>query len=99
MKSQWSESECRELVRDYLKMLKHEEDGVPFKKVDHWRGLLPVLNGRTKGAIEKKYQNVSAVLEGLGLTYVSGYKPLRNYQLLLKQVVHTELKKKKLLAP
>jgi hypothetical protein len=36
--------------------------------------------GRTHRSIEFKYQNISAVLDELGLPWIPGYKPKRNYQ-------------------
>jgi hypothetical protein len=90
----WSESECRALVRDYLDMWSLEQSGKEFSKADHWRNLLPHLNNRTKAAIERKYQNVSAILQELEMKFVEGYKPLSNYQLLLKQVVYEVLREK-----
>ena len=35
---------------------------------------------RTGGSIEFKHQNISAVLDEMGLPWISGYKPARNYQ-------------------
>jgi hypothetical protein len=35
---------------------------------------------RTHGSVEFKHQNVSAVLDELGLPWIPGYKPRRNYQ-------------------
>jgi hypothetical protein len=46
-----------------------------------------LLKGRTKGSIERKHQNISAVLIEAGYPYVDGYKPLRNYQALLREIV------------
>ena len=36
--------------------------------------------GRSKGSVEFKHQNISAVLVDLELPYLDGYKPARNYQ-------------------
>ena len=93
MKNNWSEAECRNLARDYLVMLRAERAGHEFSKSEHWRGLMPVLNSRSKAAIERKYQNVSAILEEIRIKSIAGYKPLGNYQLLLKRVVYEELKR------
>ncbi|MCP8760156.1 hypothetical protein NDJ79_01170 [Escherichia coli] len=37
---------------------------------------------------ELKHQNISAVLDALGLPYINGYKPRGNSQLLLRKSVH-----------
>jgi hypothetical protein len=42
--------------------------------------LQPLLDGRSKSSIEFKHQNISAVLVGMGLPYIDGYKPAKNYQ-------------------
>ena len=87
----WSRVEVEAAVADYLDMLALELRGQPFNKAEHNRKLIRVLNGRTRGSIERKHQNISAVLIELGYPYVDGYKPLRNYQELLKDVVEERL--------
>ncbi len=49
------------------------------------------LDNRSDGAIERKHQNISAILIEFGFVYISGYKPLGNYQELLRQVVEARL--------
>lgn len=87
----WSKLEVEAAVSDYLDMLALELRGKPFNKAEHNRDLARVLNGRTRGSIERKHQNISAVLIELGYPYIDGYKPLRNYQELLKDVVEERL--------
>jgi len=72
-------------------MLDQELRGVAFNKSDARRRLHSILTGRSEGAIERKHQNISAILIELGFPYVSGYKPLSNYQRLLYDVVHDRL--------
>jgi len=72
-------------------MLALELRGEPFNKAEHNRHLLMLLHGRSKGAVEKKHQNISAVLIELGYPYVDGYKPLPNYQGLLREIVEERL--------
>ena len=38
------------------------------------------LNQRSPASIERKHQNISAILRELGCHWISGYKPLSNYQ-------------------
>jgi hypothetical protein len=78
-------------VSDYFDMLEMELRGERFNKAEHNRNLQNVLNRRTKGAIEKKHQNISAVLIELGYPYIDGYKPLPNYQGLLYGAVEDRL--------
>jgi hypothetical protein len=50
-----------------------------------------VLTSRTKGSVEFKHQNISAVLLQMGLPYIDGYKPARNYQQALFRGVENYL--------
>jgi hypothetical protein len=68
-------------------MLDSELRGIPANKTQHRHRLSVLLDSRSHSAIERKHQNVSAILLELGLPYISGYKPLGNYQRLLHEVV------------
>lgn len=83
MNPEWSNMELDVIVADYFNMLEGELAGDSFSKADHRRMILPLLNNRTEGSIEYKYQNISAVMISLGLPYIEGYKPAWNYQLSL----------------
>jgi hypothetical protein len=87
----WSEQEVRLIVADYFEMLERELLGNPFSKAEHRRGLVPRLAGRSDGSIEFKHQNISAVLTGLGLPYIEGYKLRGNFQALLGKEVEAFL--------
>jgi len=88
----WSAEEVEATVNDYLRMLQLELSGQPYNKAAHNRGLQGLLNGRTAAAIELKHQNISAILLELGQTYIPGYKPRSNYQLLLRDVLVDRLR-------
>jgi hypothetical protein len=83
----WSRVEVEAIVADYLAMLDQELRDVDYSKTEHRRALARVLNQRSNGSIERKHQNISAILIELGHPYISGYKPLGNYQALLFEVV------------
>lgn len=83
----WSVIEVEATVADYIHMLLQELSGQPYNKTTHRRTLLSKLDNRSEGAIERKHQNISAILIQLGCPYISGYKPLGNYQALLKEIV------------
>jgi len=83
----WSTVEVEATVEDYFEMLLKELRGESFSKAEHNRGLRKLLGGRSRGAVERKHQNISAILIELGLPYIVGYKPLRNYQDLLRDSV------------
>ncbi len=87
----WSRIEVEATVRDYLNMLTLELRGEPFNKAARNRELRVRLDGRSHGAVERKHQNVSAVLTSLGCPYVNGYKPLRHAQDMLRDVVQEQL--------
>lgn len=87
MSSDWSILEVEAVVADYFAMLAKELRGESYNKTAHRRALSVALNGRTDGSIERKHQNISAILIELGYPYISGYKPLSNYQRLLAEVV------------
>ncbi len=72
-------------------MLSNELRGLGFNKAEHNRGVLQLLPKRTRGSIERKHQNISAVLLELGYPYIDGYKPLGNYQELLREAVESRL--------
>jgi Protein NO VEIN, C-terminal len=83
----WSLVEVEATVADYVDMLLMELRGQSFNKAERNRNLRALLDDRSRGAVELKHQNISAILIELGLPYVDGYKPRRNYQELLRDVV------------
>lgn len=91
MSEGWSPEEVEATVSDYFEMLAMELRNEAYNKAEHNRNLQKLLNGRTKGAIEKKHQNISAVMIALGDPYIDGYKPLGNYQQLLYAIVEERL--------
>lgn len=92
MSDHWSDEEVALTVRDYLDMLADEVSRRPFSKAEHWRALMPKLQGRSKGAIEYKYGNVGAALRDLGFPFVDGYKPYANYQHAVLPEVDAQLR-------
>ena len=64
-----------------------EQRGELFNKAAHNRALRQYLDDRSRGAVERKHQNVSAVLIELGFPCIDGYKPLRNVQGMLREIV------------
>ena len=91
MPDAWSHEEVEATVSDYFEMLARELRGEAFNKAEHNRNLQRLLKNRTAGAIERKHQNISAILIELGYPYIDGYKPLGNYQDLLRDVVEERL--------
>ena len=91
MADDWSRFEVEATVDAYLQMLDEELRGTPYNKSDARRRLLKMLDGRSEGAIERKHQNISAILIELGFPPIRGYKPLSNYQRLLYDIVRERL--------
>lgn len=88
MARDWSREEVEATVSDYLSMLQDELAGIPYSKTDHRRALSRLLNNRSRGAIEMKHMNISAVLLDFGIPQIiKGYLPYYNYQQLLFDVV------------
>lgn len=83
----WSEIEVELITVDYFSMLAEELKGISVNKTQHRRDLQKLLNKRSKGSIEFKHQNISAVLINLAQPFISGYKPLYNYQKILEDKV------------
>ncbi|MFL6751993.1 MAG: hypothetical protein ACJ8FL_02030, partial [Sphingomicrobium sp.] len=91
--SVWSNWEVDAIVADYFAMLGDEIAGAQFNKSEHRRAL-QTLTGREPGSIERKHQNISAVLERLGLPFIRGYKPLAHFQNALLDAVEQYLASK-----
>lgn len=87
MPGEWSQAEVEAVVTDYFTMLSLELRRERYNKAAHRRKLIQLLNGRSDGAVERKHQNISAILMVFGYPYIFGYKPLGNYQSLLHEVV------------
>jgi hypothetical protein len=94
----WSRLECEATVADYVEMLKAELEHRPYNKTAHRRLLVEQLQHRSDTAIERKHQNISAILIEFGYPYINGYKPLGNYQGLLAQVVEERVEVDAMLA-
>ena len=88
----WSLLEVEATVADYVSMLITELGHAPLNKTVHRKLLCAQLNGRTETAVERKHQNISAILISLHHPYIAGYKPLGNYQALLAQVVEDRVR-------
>jgi hypothetical protein len=60
-------------------MLAADLSGQSYVKSRHSAALMAEI-GRTHRSVEFKHQNISAVLDELGMPWIPGYKPKRNYQ-------------------
>lgn len=65
----WSDGGIDLILADYFDMLRMELSGLPFVKL-HRNKALQEMTGRSKGSIEFKHQNISAVLRKLGMPWM-----------------------------
>lgn len=89
----WSQKEVGETVKAYFKMLMLELAGKPFNKSKFNTGLRKKVK-RSKGAVEYKFRNLSAVLQKMEIPFIEGYLPSENYQSLLEFTVEDWLRVK-----
>ena len=75
----WQADELDAIVADYFAMLVADLSALPYVKSRHNTALMAKI-GRTHRSVEFKHQNISAVLDELGMPWIPGYKPKRNYQ-------------------
>jgi hypothetical protein len=75
----WNNDELDAIVADYFSMLADELAHRRYVKSHHSAALMKQI-GRTHRSVEFKHQNISAVLEELGMPWIPGYKPKRNFQ-------------------
>jgi hypothetical protein len=88
--TEWSTQEVELAVADYFEMFRLERQGQKYNKAEHNRQLQESTR-RTRTSIERKHQNISAVLGQLGLPSISGYKPLGNFQQSLLDAIESYL--------
>jgi hypothetical protein len=86
----WPAAEIEPTVRAYFTMLRAELAGQPYVKAAANREV-QASTGRSRGAVEFKFANISAVLRDIGLPYVQGYQPRGNYQAALRTAVEQTL--------
>ena len=86
----WSDSDLEASITAFRRMLDAEDRGQSIIKREVVESLMKTT-GRTKGSIEMRFQNISAVLHELGLPWIDGYKPLSHYPERLKQLIERGL--------
>ncbi len=75
----WQDDELDAIIADYFVMLAADLAGQPYVKSRHSAALMAQI-GRSHRSVEFKHQNISAVLDELGLPWIPGYIPKSNYQ-------------------
>lgn len=79
--SPWSADENAAVIEAYFWMLGEQDAFRDFNKAAKYRELMAgPLHTRSRQSIERKMQNISAVLQEHGIDWVEGLMPLANYQ-------------------
>lgn len=86
----WSVDELKLIVASYMEMLVAELSGRPYNKAEYNRRLQDAT-GRSRGSIEFKHHNISAVMQQIELPWIDGYKPLSHIQKALVDAVEAML--------
>lgn len=84
----WTDDEIDAVIEVYFDMLIVEISGDKVIKAERNRELQRLIN-RSRGSIEYKHRNISAVMADLNFVYVNGYKPAFNYQNALYEKIKT----------
>ncbi|WP_416898421.1 MAG: DUF3883 domain-containing protein [Minwuia sp.] len=82
----WSDEENDAIVADYFDMLSDDLAGRRYNKAEHNRRLQGAID-RRRASIEFKHRNISAVMDGFGQPFLTGYLPADNYQSSLEDAV------------
>ncbi len=82
----WDDAEIKATLDAYFRLLEAELADAPLQKSTENARVRETVN-RSRGAVEFKFQNVSAVLRDLHVYWVEGYKPRGNYQGALRDAV------------
>jgi len=78
----WQTDDLDAIVADHFAMLAADLAGRPYVKSKHSKELMARI-GRTHRSIEFKHQNISAVMDELGMPWIPGYMPKRNYRMAI----------------
>ena len=82
----WTDAENDLIVADYFAMLAADLASRPYNKAEHNQRLRSQID-RSRPSIEFKHRNISAVLNGLGESWIAGYLPAFNIQMSLADAV------------
>ncbi len=82
----WSDEENDAIVAAWFAMLTDDLAGRPVNKAAQNRALQE-QTGRSRGAIEFKYCNISAAARSFALPILRGYRPRFNFQMALAEAI------------
>ncbi len=90
--SAWSDLAVELVVAGYFDLWTQNLQGRSPVKLHKYRELSEAT-GRSVKSVERKFQNISAVLERIGLPWLPGLAPLRNYQRALIAAVEAKVER------
>lgn len=88
--SNWSDIAVEIAVAGYFDLWQRTLQGQSPVKLHKYREISAQI-GRSEKSVERKFQNISAVLERVGLPWLPGLAPLRNYQHVLIVAVEQKI--------
>ncbi len=88
--STWSDEAVELVVAGYFDLWTQNLQGRSHVKLHKYREISEAT-GRSVKSVERKFQNISAVLERVGLPWLPGLAPLRNYQRALIAAVEAKV--------
>ena len=81
MKINWTGDEIDASVDAWVEMLNLQKSNQRYRKIDYIRNLINgPLKNRSKGSVEWRFQNITAVAIALDSDWVKGYPPAKNVQ-------------------
>jgi hypothetical protein len=86
----WPDLQNQSAVTSYIAMLRAELAGESYVKADFNRKV-QAATGRSRGAVEYRFENISAVLRDIGVPHILGYQPYGNYPDALRELVESFL--------
>lgn len=91
--SRWSENEVKLIINDYFAMLLAEIQNWSYDKTEHRNLLIPQLSDRSKGSVEFKHQNISAVQPNYRITLENCKGGLKRMLAIIKPIIFAEITK------
>lgn len=82
----WTDGEITRTVVAYFEYLDAQRTGGGRPKLHVYKEIAEEI-GRSHKSVERKFQNISAVLDELGMEWIAGLAPLRNYQKSLAEAI------------
>ena len=88
----FSDAELRDCINLYFRFLDADKQQINIGKNSNYKALVEKYGVRSTGSYESKCQNISSVMESLGLPYAKGLKPRGNagskLRLLITGIAH-----------